>query len=397
MKLKTKTGEMLVLDEEQTVWKGESAESDTSITVSEADELLEQGDLEMVAKDSEITETSKAKSENAAEPKTTPLKKKKKKVDGAGEVEVLEDDDEDEDDDDDEKKEEFPPKKKAKKGDEEEDGDEADEDEDDEVEEDGKSKKVAKTKKEEIEIEVDVSQDVDALFDGQELTEDFKKRTTLVFETAVKAHVKANLSKIEEKMEENLAEQTASQLTDITEKLDGYLDYMVTEWLEENEQAVENGLKNEILEGFVSGMQKLFAENYIEIPNEKYNVVDEQAKEIEALKESLDNEMNKNVEAKTQLADATAEKIFREVTEDLTETQKAKMKSLAEGVEFEDAETYAEKLNTLKATYFPSEAEKEEVIAADGSDGASEGMMTDAMKKVMASLSQSREPSILGA
>ena len=392
MKLKTKTGEMLVLDEEQTAWKGESAKSDTSITVSEADELLEKGDLEMVAEESEIQESIS----EAEEPKATPLKKKKKKVDGSGEVDVVEDEEEDDDDDDDEKKEDKTSKKA--KATEEEDGDEADEDEDDEVEEtkDAKSKKVA-TKKEEIEIEVDVTDDVNALFDGQDLTEDFKKRTTLVFETAVKAKVKENLSKIEERMEENLAEQTASQLTDITEKLDGYLDYMVTEWLEDNEQAVEHGLKNEILEGFVSGMQKLFAENYIEIPNEKYNVVDEQAKEIETLKESLDNEMNKNVEATTKLADATAEKIFREVTETLTETQKAKMKSLAEGVEFDDAETYAEKLETLKATYFPSEAEKEEVIAEDGASAPSEGVMTDAMKKVMASLSQSREPSILGA
>ena len=141
-------------------------------------------------------------------------------------------------------------------------------------------------------------------------------------------------------------------------------------------------------------MQKLFAENYIEIPNEKYNVVDEQAKEIESLKETLDAEMNKNIEAKTQLADATAEKIFREVTEELTETQKAKLQKLSEGVEFESADTYAEKLTTLKETYFPSESEKEEVIAEEG---ARDGVMTDAMKKVMASLSQSRETSILGA
>jgi len=144
-------------------------------------------------------------------------------------------------------------------------------------------------------------------------------------------------------------------------------------------------------------MQKLFAEHYIEIPNEKYNVIDEQAKEIKDLKGDLDAEMNKNIEAKGQLADATAEKIFRDVTEDLTETQKAKMKTLADGVEFDDAKTYAEKLNTLKETYFPSEAEKEEVIATEGSSDSSDGVMTDAMKKVMASLSQSREPSILGA
>ena len=351
MKLKTETGEMLVLDEEQEVWEGESAESDTSITVSEADELLESGDLEMVADESEITE--------AGDPEADEKKKK-----------VAEDDDET-------------------------DGDEVDKDEDDEVEEAEKTKS-AKIKKEEV--EVDVTEDVNALFDGQDLTEDFKARTQLVFETAVKAKVKENLKSIKEKMEEKLEEQVADTLSDITEKLDGYLDYMVTEYIEENVQAIEHKQKNEILEGFVSGMQKLFAENYIEIPNEKYNVVDEQAKEIESLKETLDAEMNKNIEAKGQLANATAEKIFREVTEDLTETQKAKIKKLADGVEYDDAESYTEKLNTLRETYFPSEAEKEEVIATEGSkDATSNGVMTDAMKKVVASLSNQREPSILGA
>lgn len=349
MKLKTETGEMLVLDEEQEVWEGESAESDTSITVSEADELLESGDLEMVADESEITE--------AGDPEADEKKKK-----------VAEDDDET-------------------------DGDEVDKDEDDEVDEKTKS---AKIKKEEV--EVDVTEDVNALFDGQDLTEDFKARTQLVFETAVKAKVKENLKSIGEKMEEKLEKQVADTLSDITEKLDGYLDYMVTEYIEENVQAIEHKQKNEILEGFVSGMQKLFAENYIEIPNEKYNVVDEQAKEIESLKETLDAEMNKNIEAKGQLANATAEKIFREVTEDLTETQKAKIKKLADGVEYDDAESYTEKLNTLRETYFPSEAEKEEVIATEGSkDATSNGVMTDAMKKVVASLSNQREPSILGA
>ena len=375
MKLKTETGEMLVLDEETQVWKGEEEESTTSITVSEADELLEKGDLEMVADSSEI-ETAEESLEEAGEPKGKPLKKKKIAVAGSGEVEVHEDDDEDEDD--------------------EADGDEADEDDDDEVEE----TKAKSAKKEEVELEVnvDVEDDVKALFDGQDLTEDFKARTKLVFETAVKAKVKENIVSLEEKMQEQLAEQTAAQLADITEKLDGYLDYMVSEWIEDNSKAIAHEQKNEILEGFVSGMQKLFADNYIEVPDERYNVVDEQAKEIETLKEQLDAEMNKNVEAKGKLAEASAEKIFREVTEDLTETQKAKMKSLADGVEFEDAETFAEKLNTLKKTYFPSEAEKEEVVAEEGANGtSSEVVMSDAMKKVMASLSQTRETSILGA
>ena len=374
MKLKTETGEMLVLDEEAQTWKGEAEESTTSITVSEADELLEKGDLEMVADSSEIEEAEESL-EEAEEPKAKSLKKKKIKVAGSGEVEVEEDDDKEDDDDD------------------EADGDEADEDEDDEVEE-----TKSKAKKEEIEVNVDVEDDVKALFDGQDLTEDFKARTKLVFETAVKAKVKENIVSLEEKMQAQVAEQTASTLADITEKLDGYLDYMVSEWIEDNSKAIEHEQKNEILEGFVSGMQKLFADNYIEIPSEKYNVVDEQAKEIASLKESLDAEMNKNVEAKGKLAEASAEKIFREVTEDLTETQKAKMKSLADGVEFEDAESFSEKLNTLKATYFPSEAEKEEVVAEEGANGTdSEVVMTDAMKKVMASLSQTRETSILGA
>ena len=368
MKLKTKAGEMLVLDEESQAWKGEGEDSDTSITVSEVDELLEKGDLEMVADESEITEADVSE---ADDPKAKPLKKKKIKVAGSGEVEVEEEDDEDEDED---------------------DGDEADEDEDDEVEE-----TKSKAKKEEVEIEIDVEDDVNALFDGQDLTEDFKARTKLVFETAVKAKVKENLKSVEDRMEAELAEQTADTLADITEKLDGYLDYMVSEWIEENGKAIEHEQKNEILEGFVSGMQKLFAENYIEIPDERYNVVDEQAKEIKSLKESLDAEMNKNVEAKGKLAEASAEKIFREVTETLTETQKAKMKTLADGVDFDDSETYAEKLNTLKDTYFPSESEKEEVVAEEGTNGSSEGVMTDAMKKVMASLSQTREPSVLGA
>ena len=374
MKLKTETGEMLVLDEEAQTWKGEAEESTTSITVSEADELLEKGDLEMVADSSEIEEAEESL-EEAEEPKAKSLKKKKIKVAGSGEVEVEEDDDKEDDDDD------------------EADGDEADEDEDDEVEE-----TKSKAKKEEIEVNVDVEDDVKALFDGQDLTEDFKARTKLVFETAVKSKVKENIASIEERMQEKLAEQTATQLADITEKLDGYLDYMVSEWIEDNSKAIEHEQKNEILEGFVGGMQKLFAENYIEVPEDRYNVVDEQAKEIESLKEQLDAEMNKNVEAKGKLAEASAEKIFREVTEDLTETQKAKMKSLADGVEYEDAETFAEKLNTLKATYFPSEAEKEEVVAEEGTNGTdSEVVMSDAMKKVMASLSQTRETSILGA
>jgi hypothetical protein len=300
----------------------------------------------------------------ATAPKATKLKKKKITAVGA-EVEVFEDEDEDGDD----------------------------KDEDDEVEED---KKVAK---EEVELEVDVKEDMDALFDGQELTEDFKARTTLVFETAVKAKVKANLALIEDKMEAELATKTDALLEDVTAKLDGYLDYMVTEWVEDNKVAVQNGLKNEILEGFVGGLQTLFAENYIEIPEDKFNVVDEQAQEIAGLKEELDAEMNKNIEARKALDEATAKEIFGKVSEELTMTQVEKLNSLAEGVVFEDTDSYTEKLETLKETYFPSEAKKEEVIAeaVDAEVSDSEEEMSASMQAIVNSLSQSNKPSILGA
>lgn len=371
MKLKTETGEELVLDEAGKHYVSESAESDTSIEVSDVDELLESGKIEIVAEETDdVIEAA-----NAVEPKAKPLKKKKIKADGSGEVEVYEDEDEDGEDEDD-------------------DDDDA-EDEDDDKKKNPFDKKEAK---ESVELDFDVQEDIDALFDGQELTEDFKARTTLVFETAVKAKVKENLATIEAKMEAELTEQTDSILEDVTAKLDGYLDYMVNEWVEENKLAVENGLKNEILEGFVDGMKKLFTENYVDVPEDKLNVVDEQADEIASLKEELDVLLNKNIDANTSLDKATAKEIFSTVSEDLTMTQVEKLKTLAEGVVYEDQETYTEKLETLKGTYFPSEAKKDEVIAEEKSLGKTDdGEMTDSMRKVVDSLSQSSNTSIFGA
>ena len=377
MKLKTETGEELVLDEASEKYISESAESDTSIEVSDVDALLESGKLEIVAEDSDdVTEGA-----SAVEPKAKPLKKKKIKADGSGEVEVYEDEDEDGEDDDD-------------------DDDDAEDEDDDKKKNpfDKKEAKEAKVKKESVELDFDVQEDIDALFDGQELTEAFKARTTLVFETAVKAKVKENLAAIEAKMEAELTEQTDSILEDVTAKLDGYLDYMVNEWIEENKLAVENGLKNEILEGFVDGMKKLFTENYVDVPEDKLNVVDEQAEEIASLKEELDVLLNKNIDANTSLDKATAKEIFSSVSENLTMTQGEKLKALADEVIFEDADTYAEKLETLKGTYFPSEAKKDEVIAEEKSEvNADNGDMTDSMRRVVDSLSQSSNTSIFGA
>lgn len=359
MKLKTETGELLVLDEGKEAYVAESSESSTVVTVAEAEEMIEKGELEMVAEESdEVVE--------ASEPTGKAVKTKKKKIAYSGEV--MED---------------------------EEDGDESDEDEDDEVDE--TAKKVAK---EEVEITVDVTEDVNALFAGQELSEDFKAKTTLVFETAVKAKVKEQLVSIEETFEAKLVEQSEVVLAEVSSKLNDYLDYMIEEWMTENKLSVEAGLKNQILEGFVGGMQDLFAEHYIEIPEEKYNVVDEQAKEIDALKVSIDEEIGKNVEARTALNVAHAAKIFSEISEDLTLTQVEKLKTLAEGVEFESSKDYAEKLTTLKETYFPSENAKEEVIAEVAQTKVNEkesGEMSESMKRIVESLSNTKTKSIFGA
>jgi hypothetical protein len=361
MKLKTETGELLVLDEGKEAYVAESSESSTVVTVAEAEEMIEKGELEMVAEESdEVVE--------ASDPKAKAVKTKKKKIAGSGEV--MEDEDE-------------------------EDGDESDEDEEDEVDE--TSKKVAK---EEVEITVDVTEDVNALFAGQELSEDFKAKTTLVFETAVKAKVKEQLVSIEETFEAKLVEQSEVVLAEVSSKLNDYLDYMIEEWMTENKLSVEAGLKNQILEGFVGGMQDLFAEHYIEIPEEKYNVVDEQAKEIDSLKVSIDEEIGKNVEARTALNVAHAAKIFSEISEDLTLTQVEKLKTLAEGVEFESSKDYAEKLTTLKETYFPSENAKEEVIAEVAQTKVNEkesGEMSESMKRIVESLSNTKNKSIFGA
>lgn len=198
-------------------------------------------------------------------------------------------------------------------------------------------------------------------------------------------------------MEAELTSKTNALLEDITAKLDGYLNYTVNEWVEENKLAVENGLKNEILEGFVGGLQTLFAENYIEVPEEKHNILDEQAFEIASLKEELDAEMNKNIDARKALDEANAKEIFSKVSEDLTMTQVEKLSSLAEGVVFEDRESYNEKLETLKETYFPSEEKKEEVIAEGKTKVNDSEEMSDSMKAIVASLSASRNTSIFGA
>lgn len=201
--------------------------------------------------------------------------------------------------------------------------------------------------------DIDVTEDVQAMFEGTEdLTEEFKEKALIVFEAAVVAKVNEQLEKISTNFEAELAEEIETIKTDLSEQLDSYLDYVVEQWMEENRLAVEQGLKAEMVEDFMKGLKGLFEEHYIDIPDEKIDVVEELASKAEELEAKLNEEISKNVELKQLVEEYTKDQLVESVSEDLTETQKAKFKTLAEGVDFKDQESFVQKLEVIKESYF---------------------------------------------
>ena len=206
--------------------------------------------------------------------------------------------------------------------------------------------------------DIDVSEDIAAAFSGSDLSEEFKAQATQIFETAVVSSVNMKLAEIAEQAEEEYAEEMKSIEEGLTTKIDEYLDYVVEQWMEENRLAVESGLRSEVTENFLSGLRNLFAENWIDIPEEKVEVVEELAGEVEHLTASLDEEMQKNIELKKQVEKFEREIAFVEVSEGLTEMQIAKFESLAEAVDYEDAESYKENLETIRMSFFENRSEE---------------------------------------
>ena len=220
-----------------------------------------------------------------------------------------------------------------------------------------------KMKKEEVarkitRDDIDVSEDIAAAFSGSDLSEEFKAQATEIFETAVVSAVNIKLAEIAEQAEEEHAEEMQSIKEGLTTKIDEYLDYVVEQWMQENKLAVESGLRSEVTENFLSGLRNLFAENWIDIPEEKVEVVEELAGEVEHLTASLDEEMQKNIELKKQVEKFEREIAFVDVSEGLTEMQIAKFESLAEAVDYEDAESYKQKLETIRTNFFESRSEE---------------------------------------
>ena len=226
------------------------------------------------------------------------------------------------------------------------------EEEEDEEEEEMESKKVAKESIDQVVDSLDVSDDVNALVDGEELSEEFKTKAATIFESAVKTKVRAELEKIQEQNDQLIEEMAESTINDMTEKVDDYLNYVVEQWMEENQLAIERGLKGEIAEDFISGLKNLFEDHYIDVPDEKYDILEANLTKIEELEEKLNKQMDENIQLRKQKGELVKESMISDVADGMTDTETEKFQSLVEDVEFSDEESYKEKLQTIRESYF---------------------------------------------
>ena len=201
---------------------------------------------------------------------------------------------------------------------------------------------------------VDIEEDLAALFGGEELSEEFQEKAKTIFEAALTAKVNEVQEELAREYEATLSEHLEGVKQELIERVDAYLEYVSDEWLKENALEVEHGLKTEMTESFLSGMKGLFEDHYVHIPEDKYDVLESMVSKLDEMENRLNEQIEKNISLNKRLGESTADGIFREVAEGLAQTQKEKLYSLAEGVEFEGEDAYREKLVTLKESYFPS-------------------------------------------
>jgi len=233
--------------------------------------------------------------------------------------------------------------------------------------------------------EINVKEDIAALVQGEELSEEFKSKAATIFEAAVHQKVMEvssdKIDELEKEFQDNLQEEIVSFRDELTEKVDGYLNYVVEEWMKENELALESSLRSEITEEFMSGLKNLFTEHYIEVPDEKVDIVENLFDKVEELEEKLNSQIQENVKVKDELNDYRKNKILEEVCEDLADTQSEKMKSLVDGVTFEEnADDFENKVKMIKESYFPNQVKQDENIEQE--DVVSEEEVTEETPKM---------------
>ena len=232
--------------------------------------------------------------------------------------------------------------------------------------------------------EINVKEDIDALVDGEELSEEFKSKASTIFEAAVHQKVMevatVKVDELEKEFQSDLQEEIISFRDELTEKVDGYLNYVVEEWMRENELALENSLRSEITEEFMGGLKNLFTEHYIEVPDEKVDIVENLFDKVEELEGQLNTQIEENVKTKDELNEYRKNKILEEVCSDLADTQSEKMKSLVEGVSFDESEDFESKVKTIKESYFPNQVKQDENI--DQKDVVSEDSPSEEAPKM---------------
>ena len=236
---------------------------------------------------------------------------------------------------------------------------------------------------------INVKEDVDALVEGEDLSEEFKDKAATIFEAAVKSKTREEITRIHEGMTSEFEVKLEESVEALTEKVDTYLNYVVEEWTKENELAIERGLKGEIAEDFISGLKQLFEDHYIDVPDEKYDVLEAQSEKIAELEEKVNSVMEQNISLTTVKSGLVREQVVSEACEDLTDTEIEKFKSLTEDVDFADEESFKAKLDTLKESYFPKTIVEQSFDDEDGGT-AQDIDTTEAMSAYMSAISRNK-------
>ena len=237
---------------------------------------------------------------------------------------------------------------------------------------------------------VDVKKDVDALLEGEDFSDEFKTKAETIFEAAVSSRI----SEVKETLEEEKTQAIEEAKEDMVDKIDSYLTYVTEEWKKENQLAIERGLKGEIAEDFITGLKSLFEDHYIDVPNEKYDILEAQTKEIEELKAKVNDLMEQDKSTKNRVGELVRESLISEVSKDLAETEKEKFHSLTADVEFSGEESFKEKLSTLKESYFPSEKKVEEVLSEDAESPKTIEADSDAMAAYTAAINKTHKRAV---
>ena len=252
---------------------------------------------------------------------------------------------------------------------------------------------IAETKEESSEMDIDLTDDVKALVSTDaDLSEEFKDKAATIFETAVRTRIKEQTKILEGQYEEKLSAEKETMKEAMVEKVDSYLNYVVEEWMKENELAVERGIRTEIAEDFITGLKDLFKEHYIDVPEEKYNVLDDLTNQVKDLEGKLNEQIEKNVNLTKEVNNSERTNIVAEVSADLADTEKEKFASMAENVEYESADKFKEKLETIKESYFPKTkieeaSSKDEVDSVAANEPAVEAS-SDAMAAYTAAITK---------